>query len=107
MKRHSVNVFSLVFGVLLIMAAAWIAFPMRGWLFGTPHWLLPMAVILVGAALMSPLFTSRRDNGRDRDESGDADRPMETSETRPGEESTSEGSTYERDGAASDVAAEA
>ena len=103
MKRHSVNVFPLVFGVLLIMAAAWIAFPMRGWLFGTPHWLLPVAVILVGAALMSPLFTSRRDNGRDRDESGDADRPMETSETRPGEESTPEKTTDEHDGASSDI----
>ena len=107
MKRHSVNVFSLVFGVLLIMAAAWIAFPMRGWLFGTPHWLLPVAVILVGAALMSPLFSSRKDNGRDRDESGDADRPMETSETRPGKESTPEKTTDEHDGAAPDVAAEA
>ncbi|MCY4367989.1 MAG: hypothetical protein OXF41_00925 [bacterium] len=107
MKRHSVNVFSLVFGVLLIMAAAWIAFPMRGWLFGTPHWLLPVAVILVGAALMSPLFTSRKENGRGREESGDAGSPMEANESRPGKESTSEGTTDERDGAASDVAAEA
>ena len=104
MKRHSFNVFSLAFGLTLIVLAAWIGFPARGWLFGTPRWLLPVAVILVGAALMSPLFTSRANDRRDREESGAVDRPVEAGEAGPGEESTPEGTTDERDGASSDVA---
>lgn len=104
MKRHSVNMFSLLFGVILLLAAAWIAFPVRGWLFGTPNWLLPAAVILVGAALMSPLFTSRRDDGWNREESGAVDRSVEAGEARPGEESTPERTADQRDGASSDVA---
>ena len=101
MKRHSVNVFSLVFGAILLLAAAWIAFPVRGWLFGTPHWLLPVAVILVGAALMSPLFTTGADRGRDREESGGPDGPAEASEARRGEGSTPEPTTDERGSASS------
>ena len=84
MKRHSLNVFSLVFGLILILAAAWIAFPARGWLFGIPHWFLPAAVILVGAALMSPLLTSRDRNTRSPGESGDVDEPREATKTPPG-----------------------
>ncbi len=104
MKRHSFNMFSLAFGLALIVLAAWIGFPARGWLFGTPRWLLPAVVILVGAVLMSPLFTSRADNGRNREENGAVDRPMEADEARPGEEPTSEGTTDKRDGASTDLA---
>lgn len=60
MKRHSVNVFSLAFGLILILLAATTAFPARGWLFGVPQWLLPAAVIVVGVALMSPLLTYKK-----------------------------------------------
>ena len=103
MKRHSFNVFSLALGVILTVLAAWIAFPGRGWLFGVPDWFLPVAVILVGAALMSPLLTSRESDRRDREERGAVDRPMEAGEARPGEESTPQENTDERDGASSDV----
>ena len=81
MKRRPFNVFSLVFGVILILLAAWIAFPVRGWLFGIPHWFLPAAVILVGAALMSPLFTSREGNSRGPKGSGDVEQSWEESKT--------------------------
>lgn len=104
MKRHSFNMFSLAFGLALIVLAAWIGFPARGWLFGTPRWLLPAVVILVGVVLMSPLFTSRASHGRDGEESGDVDRPMEGGQARPSEESTPEGATDEHDGASSDLA---
>ena len=107
MKRHSVNVFSLVFGVALILLAAWIAFPTRGWLFGSPRWLPPTAVIVVGAALMSPLFTSRGDTGEAREESGPVDESMKESTTRPGEESTSARTADERDTASADLPTEA
>ena len=93
MKRHSFNAFSLVFGVILILLAAWIAFPAQGWLFGIPHWLLPAAVILVGAALMSPLFTARESNRGGPEESGDVEQLLEVSKTPPGEASTSDRST--------------
>lgn len=59
MKRHPLNTFSLVFGVILLLAAVWIAFPTRGWLFDIPQWLPSVAVILVGVALIGPLFKSR------------------------------------------------
>ena len=77
MKRHSFNVFSLAFGLTLIVLAGWIGFPARGWLFGTPRWLLPTLVILVGAVLMNPLFTSRDAGKRRSDESDgiEQDRP--------------------------------
>jgi len=102
MKRHSFNVFSLAFGLTLIVLAAWIGFPARGWLFGTPRWLLPAVVILVGAALMSPLFTSRRDDGWDREESGAVDPPIAAGDARPGDASAPHGPTAERDAASSD-----
>ena len=104
MKRHPFNVFSLVLGLLLTVLAVWIVFPGRGWLFGVPDWFLPVAVILVGAALMSPLFTSRAGNGRDREESGAVDRPMEEGGPRPGEESTPEVTTDDRESDSSDLA---
>ena len=72
MKRHPLNVFSLVFGLGLILMAAWavwIGFPERGWFFDASHWLFPAAVIVVGVALMSPWFTSiRKKTGEDETE---------------------------------------
>ena len=101
MKRRPFNVFSLVFGVILILLAAWIAFPTRGWLFGTPQWLLPAAVILVGAALMSPLFTSREGNTRSPGESSAVEQYSDVSRTPPGEASTPDRPADELDGASS------
>lgn len=98
MKRRQFNVFSLVFGVILILLAAWIAFPARGWLFGTPQWLLPAAVILVGAALMSPLFTSKMINARSQEESGGVEQNPEVGKTLHGEASTPDRSANEHDG---------
>ena len=80
MKRHPFNVFSLVFGIVLILLAARIAFPARGWFFGTPHWLLPTAVILVGVALMSPLFTTMQSKKTPMDET-EGNAPGETTDT--------------------------
>ncbi|MCQ3804087.1 MAG: hypothetical protein OXC98_07930 [bacterium] len=72
MKRHPLNLFSLVFGSVLILVAAWavwIGFPARGWFFDASHWLFPAVVIVVGVALMSPLFTSmRKKTGEDETE---------------------------------------
>lgn len=65
MKRHPFRLFSLLLGSILILLAAWISFPTRGWVFATPQWFLPTVVILVGAALMSPLFTSIRRRSSD------------------------------------------
>lgn len=74
MKRHPFNVLPLMFGAGLILLAAWIAFPRGGWFFGLPRWLPPVAAILIGAALMTPLFTSRKNAGRSSD-GGDEARP--------------------------------
>lgn len=90
MKRHSVNVFSLVFGVLLILLAVWIAYPVRGWWYGTPRWLLPAAVIVVGASLMSPLFTSRAGDEGSSEESADTEQNPDLSTTPQGGASTSD-----------------
>ena len=77
MKRHPLNVFSLLFGIVLILAATWTAFAPRGWLFAPSQWhwqlVLPAAAILLGAALMSPLFTTRRADGAPED--GTANEP--------------------------------
>ena len=88
MKRHALNVFSLVFGVLLILAAAWIGFPARGWWFDMPRWLLSAAVIVVGAALMSPVFTSKEVTSRSADQVDDVIPSGEGSQTAPGESVT-------------------
>lgn len=58
MKRRSFNVFSFVFGLVLILLAGWVAFPSEEWMFDFPKWLFPAGMIVVGAALISPLFTS-------------------------------------------------
>ncbi len=80
MKRHQFNVFSLMFGIVLILLAASAPFPARAWFFTTPHWLLPAAVILVGAALMSPLFTTMQSKKTPRDET-EGNTPGETTDT--------------------------
>lgn len=63
MKRHPFNVFSLIFGIILIMvaaSAAWVPYPAPRWIFDTSDWLIPGAAILVGGALLSPLFTPKQ-----------------------------------------------
>ena len=99
MKRHPFNAFSLVFGVILILFAAWVA--SGEWLSGIPQWFLPAGVIVVGAALMSPLFTSRGSNRRRPEESGDGDQPWEASNTPPGESSSLDGPVNGQDGTSS------
>ena len=81
MKRHPFNVFSLVVGVMLILLAGWVAFPTGDWLFDRPRWLLPAAVILLGAGLMAPLFTGR---AGDQQPSGTG-LPEEQTDTAPSE----------------------
>lgn len=71
MKRHPFNVLSLMFGIFLILLAAWTtwtAFPVRGWVIDFSRWLLPSAAILVGAALLSPLFRSNQRIEESRDD---------------------------------------
>ncbi|MCQ3804088.1 MAG: hypothetical protein OXC98_07925 [bacterium] len=78
MKRHPLNLFSLVFGSVLILVAAWAVwngFPARGWFFDASHWLFPAVVIVVGVALMSPLFTSMRKKTGEDDADEDAFSP--------------------------------
>lgn len=60
MKRHSPNVFALMFGATLIVLAAVFATPARGWPFGMLRWLLPTTVILAAVAIMRPLFSSKQ-----------------------------------------------
>lgn len=62
MKRHPFNILSLVFGVILVLiaaGAAWITFPAPRWVLDFSDWLLPGAAIVIGAALLSPLFTAK------------------------------------------------
>ena len=84
MKRHTFNAFSLVFGAILILVAAWSAFSGPGWLFGIPHWLVPTAAILVGAALISPLFASKQSNRRHPEENGEVAQSQEVDNPAPG-----------------------
>ena len=66
MKRHPFNLLSLMFGIFLIGLAAWttwFVFPIRAWVIDFSRWLVPAAAIVVGAALLGPLFTPKqRDN---------------------------------------------
>lgn len=76
MKRHPFNIFSLITGVVLVVLAAWavwIAVPLRGsYVIDFSRWLVPAAAIVVGAALLSPLFTPNRNKKNHEDEIGDA-----------------------------------
>ena len=86
MKRHPFNVFSLIFGIALILTAAWaawIAFPAPRWFYHTSDWLLPAAAILVGAALLSPLFTPTK-GVKTSGNGSEGDAPEETTDTPPG-----------------------
>lgn len=78
MKRHPFNLLSLMFGIFLVLLAAWttwFVFPIRAWVIDFSRWLVPAAAILVGAALLSPLFTPKQNkktsgNGIEEDASG-------------------------------------
>ena len=76
MKRHPFNLLSLMFGMFLVGLAAWttwFVFPIRAWVIDFSRWLLPAAAILVGAALLSPLFKPRqRDHGMEDETEDDA-----------------------------------
>lgn len=72
MKRHPFNLLSLTFGIFLILLAAWttwFVFPIRAWVIDFSRWLVPAAAILVGAVLLSPLFTPGQRDGETGDES--------------------------------------
>ena len=73
MKRHKLNIISLVPGVILILLAAGIALPVRNPMVGFPRWILPAAVILVGVALLWPLFSLRGDSRESPGSEGDAE----------------------------------
>ena len=72
MKRHPFNFFSLITGVVLVLVAAWavwIAVPLKGsFIIDFSRWLVPAAAIVVGAALLSPLFTRRKNKKAPEDE---------------------------------------
>lgn len=72
MKRHPFNIFSLITGAVLVLLAAWaawIAVPLRGsYIIDFSRWLVPASAILVGAALLSPLFTRRNSKKTPEDE---------------------------------------
>ncbi|MDE0233279.1 MAG: hypothetical protein OXI56_09040 [bacterium] len=74
MKRHPFNLLSLMFGIFLILLAAWttwFVFPIRAWVIDFSRWLVPAAAILVGAALLSPVFIPRQRDDAPGDETGD------------------------------------
>lgn len=76
MKRHPFNIYSLITGVALVLSAAWavwITVPLRGsFIVDFSRWLVPAAAILIGAALLSPLFTRRKNKKSSEDEIRDA-----------------------------------
>ena len=104
MKRHPFKVFSLVFGLVLILLAAWIAFPSREWLFGFPRWLLPAAVILLGAGLITPLFTTRGGGKQPSGEDSDAEPPEDGDRMPPHERSNFEPDADRDEGVPSEAA---
>lgn len=63
MKRHPFNVFSLGFGVVLILLAVGLVVPAElsdeFSQFATVRWLLPLAMVLVGVSMLSSLFRRR------------------------------------------------
>ncbi|MDE0370834.1 MAG: hypothetical protein OXK16_10640 [bacterium] len=70
MKRHPFNVFSLGFGVVLILLAVGLVVPAElsdeFSRFATVRWLLPLAMVLVGVSMLSSLFR-RRESGAEPD----------------------------------------
>ncbi len=69
MKRHRFNIFSLTAGLIFLLLAAWIAFPSPDFWPGLVRLALPVALILIGLALMSPLVKTWRRKRR-TDENG-------------------------------------
>ena len=73
MKRHPFNVFSFGFGVVLILLAVGLVVPTE--LsdefsdIATLRWLLPLAMVLVGVAMLSSLFR-RGESGTEADPVG-------------------------------------
>lgn len=83
MKRHTFNVFPLVFGAMLILVAAWSGFSGPGWLFDIPQWLVPTAMILIGAALIGPLLASGLRNREDPEQNGEVEQSPEVDSPSP------------------------
>lgn len=63
MKPHQFDPISFVFGVLFVAIAAAVALPETPWefVFGgiSFGWLLPLLLIVVGVALLAPVFQRR------------------------------------------------
>lgn len=59
MNRHPFNVFSFGFGVVLILLAVGLVVPTEFSDITTFRWLLPLALVLVGVSMLSPLFRRR------------------------------------------------
>lgn len=86
MKRHPFKTFPLVFGVMLILLAGWIALPSGDWWWlGIPRWLLPVAAMLAGGALIIPLFTLRAEGEQPPGRQSDTELSPDGGMTSPGE----------------------
>ena len=59
MKRHPLNVFSLGFGVVLILLAVGLVVPTEFSYIATLRWLVPLALVLVGISMLGSLFRRR------------------------------------------------
>ena len=84
MKRHSFNVFSFGFGVVLILLAVGLVVPTDFSDIATIRWLFPLALVLVGISMLGSLFrrgaadpdpVEAMDGGLDEDEPEDATEP--------------------------------
>ena len=59
MKRHPFNVFSLGFGVVLILLAVGLVVPTEFSYIATLRWLVPLALVLVGISMLGSVLRRR------------------------------------------------
>ncbi len=84
MKRHPFNVFSFGFGVVLILLAVRLVVPDELSGIGTFRWLLPVALVVVGVAMLGSLFRRREadpDPAEAMDGALDEDQPEDATES--------------------------
>ena len=84
MKRHTFNVFSFGFGVVLILLAVGLVVPTEFSDVVSFRWLVPLALVLVGVSMLGSLFPGRKtdpDQAVSSDGEPDENRPEGATES--------------------------
>ena len=106
MKRHPFNVFSFGLGIVLILLSIGLVFPIFNLAdVARSRWLVPVVLVLVGVAMLSPLVKLRKTDEEPADDIADEPAPVEPDDAAgtdpaPAEAMKDEHSSGEPDGKA-------